>query len=76
MIQKVEMYQAVCDRCGKPHIDELNGYVAWADEWSARNAAIDSGWLAINHELYCPYCVEYDEETDSYKPKDKERNKQ
>lgn len=73
MIRIVEMYQAVCDRCGKPHIDELNGYVAWTDERSARDVAVDSGWLAVNHCLYCPDCVEYDPETDSYKPKKKEQ---
>ena len=72
MIQKVEMYQAVCDRCGKSHVDEFNGYVAWSDMWSAKNVAMDAGWQEIDEHLYCPDCVEYDEETDSYKPKGKE----
>ena len=35
--------------------------------------AIKQGWLIENHELYCPDCVEYDEKTDSYKPKKKKR---
>lgn len=26
------MYSVVCDRCGKPFIDEFNGIVAWLDE--------------------------------------------
>ena len=72
MIRKVEMHQAVCDGCGKSHVDELNGYVAWTEEWSAQNNAEESGWQEIDGKLYCPDCVEYDEETDSYKPKNKE----
>ena len=70
MIQKVEMYQAVCDRCGRP-CAETSGIVAWENTESARIAAWESGWMSINHGLYCPDCVEYDEETDSYKPKGK-----
>lgn len=71
MIQKVEMYQAVCDRCGRPCF-ETSGIVAWESTESARIAAWESGWMSINHGLYCPYCYEYDEETDEYKPKKKE----
>ena len=29
-------------------------------------------WEEIDGKLYCPDCVEYDKETDSYKPKKKE----
>lgn len=75
MIQKVEMYQVVCDRCGRP-CAEISGIVAWATPEFARIAALESGWIPINNGLYCPDCVEYDEETDSYKPKDKIRNEQ
>ena len=32
MIKEVKMYSVVCDRCGKPFIDEFNGIVAWVDE--------------------------------------------
>nr|DAO65147.1 MAG TPA: Putative transcription antitermination protein nusG Regulation, Spt4, Spt5, NusG.9A [Caudoviricetes sp.] len=32
MIKPVTMYSVVCDRCGKPFIDEFNGIVAWLDE--------------------------------------------
>lgn len=28
-----------------------------------------NGWIEINSDLYCPDCVGWDEETDSYKPK-------
>ena len=72
MIQKVEMYQAVCDGCGESYVDELNGFVAWSDKSMAKNAAVNDGeWQEINNNLYCPNCVEYDKGTDSYKPKGK-----
>lgn len=32
------MYLCVCDGCGKSHMDEFNGYVAWTDGSSAREA--------------------------------------
>ena len=68
MIQEVTMYQAVCDGCGKEFVEE-RGRRTWANRVSAYLAAWMSGWMSINHKLYCPDCVEYDEETDSYKPK-------
>ena len=60
----------MCDGCGKP-CAEISGIVAWEHPESARIAALESGWMSINHVLYCPDCVEYDEETKSYKPKEK-----
>ena len=30
-------------------------------------------WEEIDGKLYCPDCVEYDEETKSYKPKKKKQ---
>ncbi len=39
---------------------------------TAINIALNSGWYEIDGELYCPDCVEWDEETKSYKPKAKE----
>lgn len=32
MIKPVTMYSVVCDRCGKPFIDEFNGIVAWLEK--------------------------------------------
>ena len=68
MIQKVEMYQAVCDGCGYEFYETC----------PTENDAIDGvvfyeNWQEINGKLYCPDCVEYDEETKSYKPKKKEQ---
>ena len=72
MIQKVEMHQAVCDRCGRL-CAETSGVVAWESPESARIAAFESCWISIDNGLYCPDCVEYDEETDSYKLKGKKQ---
>ena len=66
MIQKVEMYQAVCDRCGEESMK------LYRSVCHAQKALTDDGWLIINGLTYCPDCVEYDEETDSYKPKGKD----
>lgn len=66
MIEKVEMYQAVCDGCGKYYYDDFNGFVAWSDEVAAQNAATENEWMEINGKLYCPDCYEYDGELDDY----------
>ncbi len=64
MIEKVEMYQAVCDRCGRTEeqtfgsISNLTNVMIWRD------------WLFIGDKLYCPLCVEWDRETRRYKPKE------
>lgn len=72
MIEKVEMYQAVCDRCGESYYDEFNGFVAWSDKCTAKDAAINGGeWHEIDGKLYCPNCIEYDNEIDDYKPKER-----
>ena len=63
MIIPVEMYQAVCDRCGRTEeqmfdsISSLTKVVIWRD------------WKFIADKLYCPLCVEWDRETRRYKPK-------
>ena len=76
MIQEVTMYQAVCDRCGKGYVDENIGYCAWVDAESARENALesDTGWQEMKDgKIYCPDCVEYNEETESYKPKERKQ---
>ena len=71
MIKSVTMYSVVCDRCGKQFIDEFNGIVAWLDEETAKEQAIESEWVKIGDKLYCPYCYEFDDELDKYVPKKK-----
>lgn len=72
MIREVTMYEAVCDRCGKSHINENMGYCAWVDGCGAVEDAYEAGWTEIDGKLYCPDCYEYNEETDEYKLKIKE----
>ena len=66
MIQKAEKYQAVCDGCGKKTklYSSMHSLNMRTNIWA---------WWEINGKLYCPDCVEYDEETDSYKPKKAEQ---
>ena len=71
MIQRVDMYRTVCDHCGKSFIDEDVNKTAWDTREQAFGVALDAGWKEIDGNLYCPDCVEYDEETNSYKPKEK-----
>ena len=56
------MYGVVCDNCNKGCIDEDNGFVAWSDESSAKDNAIDSEWIEENEKHYCPDCFEYDDD--------------
>lgn len=44
MIKPVTMYSVVCDRCGKSFIDEFNGIMAWLDEGTAKEQAMESEW--------------------------------
>ena len=69
MIKPVTMYSVVCDRCGKPFIDEFNGIVAWLDEGTAKEQAMESEWAEIDDKHYCPDCYEFDDELDEYVPK-------
>lgn len=73
MIQKVEMYQAVCDRCGKTLKGKCGDTLHTYLPHPLAQIAVNREWLFVNHCLYCPDCVEYDEETDSYKPKKKKQ---
>ena len=74
MIKKVDMYACVCDRCGKMHVNDDLGYMAWVDGSQAFEDAEESGWTNIEGKHYCPDCYEYDEETDEYKPKKNEED--
>lgn len=52
MIKEVKMYSVVCDRCGKSFIDEFNGIVAWLDEGTAKEQAMESEWIEICDKHY------------------------
>ena len=69
MIKSITMYSVVCDRCGK--IFETDGCIAWLDEGTAKEQAIESEWVEICDKHYCPDCYEFDDELDKYVPKKK-----
>ena len=71
MIKPVTMYSVVCDRCGKQFVDEFNGIVAWLDEGTVKEQAMESEWVEIGDKHYCPDCYEFDDELDEYVPKKK-----
>ena len=58
------MYEnhVICSRCGR-----INDYQE--PRPTAIDIALNSGWCEIDGKLYCPDCMEYGKETDSYKPK-------
>lgn len=53
MIQKIDMYACVCDRCGKRHENENLGYMAWGDGGQAFEDAEEAGWTEIDGKHYC-----------------------
>ena len=73
MIKLVTMYSVVCDRCGKTFC-EGDTTITGADKKSARGYALESGWVEIGDNHYCPDCYEFDDELDEYVPKKKGAN--
>ena len=59
MIEKVEMYSAVCDNCG---VVCGEGVVAWNDKGYTKEVAVDSNWAVADDKCYCPKCYSYDDE--------------
>lgn len=69
-IREKTMFTIDCDRCGK-NADAETDYSCWPDIDSATEAARDAEWhLTDDGKHYCWGCMEYDEETDEYKPKE------
>lgn len=50
MIQKVEMYQAVCDGCGRREEQMFE------KKPKALHVALRKDWMLMDGKLYCPYC--------------------
>lgn len=58
-INRVDMYQAVCDGCGRNPSDRGSDYWAWADEATAREEWADSdfGTTLDSGRVYCWDCA-------------------
>jgi transcription initiation factor TFIIIB Brf1 subunit/transcription initiation factor TFIIB len=56
----VEMYQAVCDNCGKVYEESIDGAIAWEESAQAITVAVEVGdWhesLLDANKLYCADC--------------------
>lgn len=50
---------------------EDDGIIAWGDECTAKEQAMESEWAEIGDKHYCPDCYEFDDELDEYVPKKK-----
>lgn len=68
MIKPVTMYSVVCDRCGKT-FGEDDDIIAWTDICTAREQAMESEWVEIGDNHYCPDCYDFDDELYEYVPK-------
>lgn len=76
MIRKVEMYQCVCDRCGKVNSEDGGDIDSYIDENTAREASETNEWLeTLDGKHYCPDCFEYNDKIDGYVPKMDFKNK-
>lgn len=60
-IQKVEMFTVVCDNC-KKSADSGTDYYCWSDESTAKDVAIEAGFINEEGFDYCPDCYEYDDD--------------
>lgn len=68
MIQKIEMYEVVCDGCGRKYERQY-----LSAETVRLVAFICGSWKEIGNKNYCPDCIYWDDKTKSYKPKEKKQ---
>lgn len=54
MIQKVEMYQAVCDGCGKTLLNNLRNPIVFNSKEYLEGVLSERDWREIDGHLYCP----------------------
>lgn len=71
MIQPIEMYTVICDRCGKDCF-EGEEMRAWQPKECVREVVENYCWVVITDKDYCSDCYELDEETDEYVVKPQE----
>jgi len=60
-VEKVDMFTIVCDNC-KTDIGSIQEYSCWADEYAAKDNAMESEWINVGSKHYCPDCVWYDDD--------------
>lgn len=60
-LKKVEMFTVVCDNC-EEQVCKHGEYSCWIDELSAKEVAMESGYLQEGDKHYCEDCYEYDDE--------------
>lgn len=56
-VKKVEMFTVVCDNCGAD-VCEGQEYSCWNDELSAKEIAMESGYITEGEKYYCEDCYE------------------
>lgn len=61
MIEKVEMFTIICDKCGL-NIGESQEYSCWADKGVAEENAMDSDWEKDGDKHFCTNCFTYDKD--------------
>ena len=71
MIKPVTMYSVICDRYEKSFVDKFNGIIAYFDEGTVKQQAMESEWAEIGDKHYCTDCYEFDNELYEYVPKKK-----
>lgn len=60
MIQKIERYGLVCDRCGKALADKETNACAWSTPEKVGIHGLGNGWKNANELWYCPDCFDGD----------------
>lgn len=62
----IEMYQAVCDGCGKVYDEDIDDIIAWASSEQAETAAIQGEWHRSlkSTDLLCPDCYYKEDDED------------
>ena len=73
MIKKVEMYQAVCDGCGKTFRFSRKDEGVFPSREEAKEVIEYFEWIVDGDKCYCPDCVVWDNKTKSFKPKKKKQ---
>jgi len=68
-IEVLQMFTVQCDCCKENYSDDHNGWSCWSEFDSARQQALDKGWIEKAAESehddlmhFCPKCFTIDDE--------------